>query len=208
MTRNRRGRRGPRRLALAASIVLLVAVVSGRAGAVLVVAVPVTSPDAIVALASHEWERLPAAARMAHTHPAATILLTVPQTVTPYNCHDCANRVERLAALGVEQQRIRLVTLSSAGTHGEALAVRDFARAQRIERLLIVTSPYHTRRAIRVFEKVFEGSGIVLGVEPAAADSVAQPGRWWMGGYDRAYVGYEWAGLIYYALKYGVSPLL
>ena len=178
----------------------------GRAGTALVVRVPVANPDAIVSLASHEWERLPAAARLAAEHPAALLLLTQPLDVTEFNCHDCGNRVHRLRLLGVAADRIGHVTLTCPGTHGEAVAVLGLARETRLRRLLIVTSPYHTRRSLAVFRKVFQGTGVEIGVEPAFADSVARPERWWWGGYDRAYVAYEWAAMAYYGWKFGVAP--
>ena len=60
-----------------------------HAGTALVVSRDLDSPDAIVMLASHEWERLPAAAALARRHPGAVVLLTVPVAVTQYNCHLC-----------------------------------------------------------------------------------------------------------------------
>jgi uncharacterized SAM-binding protein YcdF (DUF218 family) len=203
-----RHKRRRRALFIAVGLTLLVLAAAARAGLVLVVVVPVSAPDAIISLASHEWERLPTAARHARAHADAQVLLTVPQSVTPYNCHDCANRTARLQALGIEAERVRLLILTSGGTHGEAVATREFARREGVQRLLIVTSPYHTRRALAVFRKVFEGTGVTLGVQPAIDDSVARPGRWWSGGYDRAYVVYEWAALIYYAVKHGVPLTL
>jgi uncharacterized SAM-binding protein YcdF (DUF218 family) len=177
-----------------------------RAGPALVVRVPIANPEAIVSLASHEWERLPATARLAAKFPGAVVLLTQPPEVTEFNCHDCANRVHRLSLLGVPAERVREVVLTGPGTHGEAVATLGYARDTGLRRLVIVTSPYHTRRSLAVFRKVFEGTGVEIGVEPALADSVAQPGRWWWGGYDRAYVAYEWAALVYYRWSYGVRP--
>jgi uncharacterized SAM-binding protein YcdF (DUF218 family) len=196
------------RLLAAAAVVAIGLAASVRAGTALVVALPVSAPDLIISLGSHEWERLPDAARHAHAHPAATVLLTVPQTVTVHNCHDCANRTARLGALGVDEDRIRLLTLTGTGTYAEAVAARDFALEHRAERLLIVTSPYHTRRALLVFRKVLGGTGITVGIDPSTSDPVARPERWWMVGYDRAYVVYEWLAAGYYAVKYQVPLTL
>jgi hypothetical protein len=164
----------------------------------------VTDPDAIISLASHEWERLPLAAMLAARHPHALVVLTQPQNPTPHNCHDCANRVSRLRRLGVMEQRVRLIGLTGPGTYGEATAAAAFARQTGIRRLLVATSPYHTRRSLAVFRTVFEGMPVEIGVEPAEATSPARPDRWWLFGYDRAYVGYEWSALVYYRWKYSV----
>src|SRR5688572_11740283 len=175
-----------------------------NAGSLLVVSRPVAMPDGIVSLASHEWERLPAAARLAGTNASATVILTLPQPVTPQNCHDCSGRVARLQRLGVSPERVEILPLSSPGTHGEALATLGFARRAGIHRLLIVTTPYHTRRALAVFQSVFRGTGVQIGVAPATASSPARPDRWWASPYDRWYVTYEWTASAYYALRYQV----
>ncbi|MGQ0736134.1 MAG: hypothetical protein ACT4QD_21090, partial [Acidobacteriota bacterium] len=77
---------------------------------------PLSSADAIISLASHEWERLPAAARLATTHPDANVLLTEPREVTPFNCHECPDRIDRLRNLGVEATRVRVLPVTSPGT--------------------------------------------------------------------------------------------
>jgi uncharacterized SAM-binding protein YcdF (DUF218 family) len=203
----RRSRLPGRRTLLVVGLAVVCALLAWalyRAGPALVVRVPVTNPDAIISLASHEWERLPQTAASAKLYPNAVVLLTQPEAATPFNCHDCPNRVHRLGLLDVREDRIQLLTLTGPGTHGEAVAALDYARRRRLRRLLIVTSPYHTRRALAVFRKVFEGTGVEIGVAPALTHSVARPERWWFGGYDRSYVAYEWAALIYYLWRYDI----
>jgi uncharacterized SAM-binding protein YcdF (DUF218 family) len=192
-----------------AGAVLLAVLAAGvalwpRLGTALVVSREVAYPDVIVSLASHEWERLPQAARLARGHPDAVVLLTTPREVTPFNCHDCANRLDRLRHFGVPAERVRHVSLDAPGTWGEANAALGFARDHGVARVLVVTSPYHTRRALAVFRRVFEGSGIEVGVVPARRESPARPARWLLAPYDRAYVAYEWAAIVYYAWEYGV----
>ena len=178
-----------------------------NAGLALVVTRTLSRPDAVVSLASHEWERLPMTARVAAENPTALVLLTLPQPPTPLNCHDCANRVDRLRHLGVAPSRVRIVPLTAGGTYGEAAAAFTFARQTRIRRLVVVTSPYHTRRALATFRDRFAGAGIEVGVQPASATSPSDPARWWRTPYDRWYVRYEWAALVYYTVRFGVSPL-
>jgi len=193
------------RLVLAAGTLLVLAVGVGKAGPLLVVRRPLERPDAIISLASHDWERLPRAASLAHANPAALVVLTLPQPATVYNCHDCAGRLGRLQRLGIPSDRVRIVPLTSPGTYGEALATLAFVRRTPIRRLLIVTSPYHTRRSLAVFREVLAPAGVELGVE-AADSSPAHPTRWWATPYDRAYVAYEWAAIVYYSFRYRVMP--
>jgi uncharacterized SAM-binding protein YcdF (DUF218 family) len=206
--RSQASRRVRRRFALAAALLLVAGAMWALAqlGDVLVVSSGLARPDAILSLASHEWERLPLAARLAQAYPDAAVLLTVPANVTRSNCHDCPNRVDRLRHLGVDPSRVHLLRLTGPGTHAEATAALGFARDTGIRRLLVATSPYHTRRSLALFRKVFSGTGIEVGVEPATATSPARPGRWWLAGYDRAYVAYETAAIAYYFWHYGVGP--
>lgn len=175
-----------------------------NAGTGLVVSRDIGQPDAIVMLASHESERLPAAAAVARQYPASRVILTVPITVTKWNCSQCPERPAQFAAEGVSADRIvELAGDPAANTYGEAQSVRRWVAAHPIRKLLVVTSPYHTRRALRVFEHVL-GPSVDVGVLPATAFSPAKPQRWWLGEYDRGYVVYEWSGIIYYRVKYGI----
>ena len=198
------------RIGAAMAVLLLAALavfILPRAGTALVVSSPLGGPpDAIVSLASHEWERLPETARWALATPGAQVVLTQPQTVTELNCHDCSGRVGRLERLGIARERIVTVPLTSRGTHGEAVATLHFARESGIRRLLVVTSPYHTRRALATFRKVAEASGIEVGMSPATATSPAMPAAWWRTPYDRWYVRYEWSATLYYSVRYGIYP--
>ncbi len=175
-----------------------------NAGTGLVVSRDIGQPDAIVMLASHESERLPAAAAVARQYPASRVLLTVPITVTKWNCSQCPERPAQFQAEGISADRIvELAGDPAANTYGEAQSVRRWVVGHPIEKLLVVTSPYHTRRALRVFEHVL-GPSVDVGVLPATAFSPAKPPRWWLADYDRGYVPYEWTGIIYYRFKYGV----
>ena len=199
-------RRRWRRLFWALAVLLLPASLwaACNAGTGLVVSRDIGQPDAIVMLASHESERLPAAAAVARQYPASRVLLTVPITVTQWNCSQCAERPAQFQAEGISADRI--VELSedrAANTYGEAQSVRRWVGSHPIGKLLVVTSPYHTRRALQVFEHVL-GPTVDVGVLPATAFSPANPPRWWLGEYDRGYVPYEWTGILYYRFKYSV----
>ncbi len=174
------------------------------AGRPLVVQRSVGDPEIIASLSSHEWERLPEAASLAARYPAALVVLTLPQQVSVHNCHDCSHRVDRLVSAGVSRHRIRVVPLTQGGTYGEAVAVRTVVSDRRARRVLLVTSPYHARRALRAFRAVLSDEGAEVGVVPTLDLVAVHPDRWWLYGYDRWYVSYEWAASIYYAVKYGV----
>jgi uncharacterized SAM-binding protein YcdF (DUF218 family) len=182
----------------------LAAFVVPRAGVALVTYEAGPPPDAIVSLASHEWERLPEAIAQAAAHPRALVVLTIPEHVTIYNCHDCGHRGELLIDAGVHVSRIRQIRVTSGGTFGEALAMKRFMTEYNLKHLLVVTSPYHTRRSLATFRAVFADTPVTIGVLPATAYSPARPKAWWWSDYDRAYVRYEWAAVLYYWIKYHV----
>ncbi len=173
-----------------------------RAGALLIASRPIADPQAIVVLASHEWERLPEAARAARGNHAF-VLLTEPVKLNKYNCFECPKRTEWLVNLGVPADRVKILARHGTNTVDEAIATREYMAAQHYGRLLVVTSPYHTRRALATFREVFRGLPVDIGVEPAR-DAPARPLTWWWHGYDRRYVGYEWAGIAWYAIRHGV----
>ena len=173
---------------------------ASHAGTALVVSVPLDDPQAIVSLGSHEWERLPAAAALAKAHPKALVFLTVPKVATKYNCHDCEGRAARLVAAGVPTAQIVMLPFRVSNTRDEAVAARAECTQRGLQRLLVVTSPYHTRRTRDTFADVFAGSDVSIGVVPSSA-SPARPEQWWKAPYDRAYVRYEWAAIAYHAVK-------
>ena len=177
-----------------------------NAGRALVVQQDVGTPDAIIMLASHEWERLPAAAAEARQYPHAAVLITHPPVVTAYNCYRCDERVTWLQSEGIDRRRIRVLTGNITNTYAEALAARAFLTRTRASRLLIVTSPYHTRRALETFETVFRGLPVQIGVVPAAG-SRGDPRNWWRLSYDRHYVMYEWAASVKSRVEHGVPVL-
>ncbi|MGE0593021.1 MAG: YdcF family protein [Vicinamibacterales bacterium] len=175
-----------------------------RAGTWLVVSEPVPDPQVIVSLSSHEWERLPLTAELAHRYPEAIVILTVPETVNEFNCHDCPNRVARLVRAGVDAVRVHVLPLALGGTHGEAVAVAAFLRHRDVHRVMVVTSPYHTRRSLATFRHELDPIGVEVGILPASATSASTPSRWWGSAYNRWYVRYEWAAIVYYAARYDV----
>ena len=189
---------------------LLVALVLGtlsQAGRFLVLSEPLQNPDAIIMLASHEWERIPAAVKLARAYPTATVLLTVPAVVTELNCYRCLDRPDWFRVEGIAPERIHVITERVRNTHDEALATLAFWERSRFNHLAVVTSPYHARRSLATFRHVFQRQSVQIGIYPASDDSEARPNQWWMRWDDVRYVMYEWAAVAYYRAKFGVPML-
>jgi uncharacterized SAM-binding protein YcdF (DUF218 family) len=175
------------------------------AGTALIVSAPLENPDAIIMLASHEWERLPAAAAAARQHPAARFILTVPRSPSDANCFRCSERVEWLSREGIDRNRI-IELRNVMNTYEEARAVASYMSSRGLRRLLIVTSPYHTRRSLWTFRSVSADRNVEIGILPCSRASNVTPTAWWRYDVDRAYVAYEWAAIGAYAVRYGVLP--
>jgi uncharacterized SAM-binding protein YcdF (DUF218 family) len=190
------------RLLVCGGVLLSALVFLLDAGRLLIVRRPL-EPDAIISLGSHEWERLPVTAALARQYPDSLVILTTPDKITPYNCDDCSNRVARMRRMGIDDRRIRVVQLTQHGTFGEAAACRELIQAAGARHVMLVTSPYHTRRALAVFRQALPAN-VRLGIQPATETSPSHPGTWWLTPYGRWYVSYEWAATVYYAFRYRV----
>jgi uncharacterized SAM-binding protein YcdF (DUF218 family) len=132
--------------------------------------------------------------------------LTVPLHITEQNCHRCGERRDVLIGAGVDGNRIHILPDRVSNTHDEAAACLHYVEQTKAAEIVVVTSPYHTRRALATFRRVFGGTEVRVAIRPATAASPARPQRWWQQHYDRAYVAYEWAAILYYAVKFGIYP--
>lgn len=66
--------------------------------------------------------------------------------------------------------------------------------------VILVTSPSHSRRAARVFRKVFSKDGIKISVQPVEK-SEFNPDRWWTRHEDTGLVVWEYVSFVLYWLK-------
>ena len=85
-----------------------------------------------------------------------------------------------LVARGVPDDAIKILEPKVAGTMDEAKVVYKFALDKRWKSLLIVTSPYHSRRALHTFESVFATNGLEANVGIVVAEQTRQDFFWWL----------------------------
>src|SRR5437879_953524 len=78
---------------------------------------------------------------------------------------------DELMRRGVGADRIAIVPeVVDGGTYGEVIRLRRYARKHGLQSILVVTSAYHSRRALWTMRHVFRRSGIEIGIavpEPA-----------------------------------------
>ncbi len=197
-----------RRLLLAL-LVFIVAweVVAWVAARALVVDADLSSADAIVVLSgsSAYVERTHKAAELYREGRAPLVWLTDDHTrggwssALQRNPYFVERATDELIKSGVPAERIRIVPGVASSTRDESLIVRDYASSQGVRSVLVVTSAYHSRRALRTLRQVFAGTGTTIGVHAVAATSNAW---WWLQPSGWRDVAGEYVKLIYYWFKY------
>jgi uncharacterized SAM-binding protein YcdF (DUF218 family) len=86
-----------------------------------------------------------------------------------------------LIARGVSPEAITVLPGVVSGTDDEAKAILAEIDVRPIGSLLIVTSAYHSRRALRTFDKILAGKGVTIGLMHAPnGERTPDPGFWWL----------------------------
>ncbi len=103
------------------------------------------------------------------------------------------------AELGVPQARMLMVDQSTS-TREDALYTRELMVRQGLKSAILVTSPYHERRASLTFAKAFQDTGISVASYPVQDDQW-HPNSWWQNGATLRLTIVELAKLAYYKLN-------
>ncbi|MBL8125512.1 MAG: YdcF family protein [Pyrinomonadaceae bacterium] len=180
----------------------------------LVLTKPLEKADYILVLsgASAYRERVMEASRLFHLGITQKILLTDDGVKGGWDAVRERNPyfVERAKWLlehqGVPESAIEVLPRAKGdGTVWEAELVADVVKERHVTSLLVVTSTYHSRRAIWIFEKVFEAKGLQpnLGV----ASPLPQPNEppafdWWLSRHGWSIVATEYSKYLYYWFKF------
>lgn len=108
-----------------------------------------------------------------------------------------------LEQAGVPRASIVVLPETVASTHDEALLVRRYVESRQLRSILLVTSPYHSRRALWTTQTVFAGSGVKIGVDaPPPGQQTPPPATWWLHGSGWKGVAGEYAKLGYYYVRF------
>lgn len=145
--------------------------------------------DVLVILMGSFPERVLEAADLYHEGKAGRLLI-VNESMGPYQILESRGakivRTTQQAynsavALGVPADCITMLPSDARSTMDEALAVRNYIRENpEYDTLLLVSSPFHMRRASMIFNAALLGlSGpIIVGCSPSNY-SVFNPDKWW-----------------------------
>ena len=102
--------------------------------------------------------------------------------------------------LDVPAERTVLPPVPADTTLEEAMVTRTVVQERGLRSILIVTSPYHLRRALLIFERVFAGTGVVLYFSSAPSRFYSTD-SWWKTHVGRKAVLWEYLALLYYWLE-------
>jgi uncharacterized SAM-binding protein YcdF (DUF218 family) len=91
------------------------------------------------------------------------------------------NAVSVLGQLGVPAESIRIIPGVVASTRGEAVAVRNYLQTRPdINAIILVSSPYHMRRATMLFRRELNKLDHKVKVipRPSSYSNISTSGRW------------------------------
>jgi uncharacterized SAM-binding protein YcdF (DUF218 family) len=184
---------------------------SWAAAKALIVRSDLARADAIAVLAgsSTYLERTDWASRLFKEGRAPVIILTNDKVHGGWSVAEQRNPLlvelaaEELRRKGVPAEKIEIISGTASSTHEEALRLRDYAKNHDLRSILIVTSSYHSRRALWTLRRVFEGSGIEIGLDtPGTGLQTPAPAAWWLHSSGWQIVPGEYVKIIYYRIRY------
>ena len=177
----------------------------------LIVKSELASADAIIVLSGSSTyvERVDWAARLYREGRAPVILLTNDSVISGWNEAEQRNpyfyelAVGELRQRGVPVASIRVVPEIVSGSYEESLELRDYAIAHKFKRLQVVTSAYHSRRALWSVRRAFVGSDIEVGVDgPPPGWQTPAAASWWLHRQGWKVVAGEYVKMLYYQTRY------
>ena len=172
---------------------------------------PLDKADAIVVLSGSATfkERTREAAKLFFEGRASRIVITNDNQQGPWSSSDQRNlffyerSLEQLRNAGVPSQNIEVLMQPVTSTYNEAEGIRDYAKQHGLRSILIVTSAYHSRRALWVFTKVFRDAGVQIGLDAAPPGYQSPPpATWWLRLKGWQQVPNEYLKMVYYLIRY------
>ena len=174
-----RSRRLWPRFLLPAGLVLITVIfhtqILGALGACLVKAGPPQKADAALVLAGDGWGyRVLTAAQLARDGFVPKVLVSGPDGA--YGLHECDLAIPFAVKHGYPESYFVHMEHSARSTVSEAQAVLPVIRQMGIQRLTVVTSNFHTRRAGAIFRRLAPDLTILVVAAPDASFTVD---GWW-----------------------------
>ena len=161
----------------------------------------ITPADAILVLGGGEKERAVQGIELYKNKYAGWMLFTgeYQRSVFAEPTH-WAIEAQKLAVYNGVNQARTIPILSSNSTYTDAVLSRDICLKRHFRSLIVVSEPYHTRRAHFVFKKVYKDTGIKIMVYPVQ-NSAYKRDSWWK--YQKGFwdTNIEYQKMVYYLCK-------
>jgi uncharacterized SAM-binding protein YcdF (DUF218 family) len=200
-----------RRAVIGVVMLALLPLFAAGAARLLVVRAPLSRADAIVVMSGSATfrERALHAAALFKEGRASRIVLTNDHLLSSWSVEEQRNPYyyersrDELRRAGVPDDKIAVIMVPIRSTYDEAVQLKAYSEANHLSSLLVVTSAYHTRRVFWTFRRVFEGSGMLLGIDPAEP-RIESPAAatWWLHRLGWEMVPKEYAKIFVYWLRY------
>lgn len=106
-----------------------------------------------------------------------------------------------LITQGVPSEVIEILQPQVSGTFSEAELLREKAKQNNLKSLLIVTSAYHTRRSLWIFEKIFAGQNLPTEIG-ITGQKASESFAWRFAPQEWQFIISEYVKFLYYWLSY------
>lgn len=196
-------------------LVLLVAagwvLVARFAAESLIVRVPLEQADVIVVLSGSAAykERASKAAELYRAGLGRRIILTNDDrqggwsNVEERNPYFYERTRQELLAAGVSAADVVVLADPVYSTHDEAVLLRKRRDEVPFASMIVVTSAYHSRRALWTLNRAFAGSQTSIGIEPVPPGyQTPKPATWWLHLQGWEDVPFEYVKIGYYWCRY------
>ena len=181
--------------------------VAWGAAEALITRAPLPKADAILVLsnATTYQERSQYAAALWNQQRGPRVLLTNDRTLSGWSEPEKRNPLfvelmtKELERSGVNHDAIEFLPGEVASTYDEAVALRGYAEQHKLKSVLVVTSAYHSRRALSIFRQVFSDSDVKIGLEPVPpGQQTPKAGFWWVEARGWRMVATEYPKFVYF----------
>ena len=171
-------------------------------GGFLIVSDPLAPADAILVLGGGARSRAEEGARLYDDGYAPLVVVTNSPIDVPGIRSSYVNLMKsEMLWQGVPEDHIVAAPELVTTTYEEALAVRQLAETRGWHSLIVVTDPYHTRRARWIFRQVFADTTVTVIMRPVRHHSYTA-NTWWQNRYGLMQTWIEYPKLILYLLGY------
>jgi uncharacterized SAM-binding protein YcdF (DUF218 family) len=191
-------------------LLLVLWLVSFTAAHWLIVTASPDCGDVILLLSgsSSIYERTHLAAKLYFEHRAPKIVLTNDNQMGGWSPSEERNPYyyeitsRELQKLGVPATDIDVIGTPVHSTAEEAAVMRQYCEGKNIHSVVIVTSAYHSRRALKVFRDAFTKAAVTIGIVAVPPGwQTPKPAIWWSSIRGWQLVGGEYVKFLLYEFR-------